>query len=331
MTRELLIFRHGKSERGLPSDDYRRPLKDRGKRAAQRAGVWLARQGLIPDQVISSPAERALVTAQKACKAMGLYAGKIDRDKRVYAADLKDLLEVLAECPNTSRRVMLVGHNPGLKDLLVYLSDEELPVTGKGKLLPTAAIARLMMPEQWTDLSNGCASLMTLMRPDQLPKKFPFPDHTGKVLRDRPAYYYTQSSVIPYRVQDADVEILVILSSQKKHFVVPKGIKDPGLSPQNSAAKEAWEEAGVKGRVMDPAIGSYRYEKWGAVCTVDVYAMEVTDVVREHEWLESHRGREWVSPEEAAKRLKQKELVPMVLALAEKLRAAAGSVNGAPS
>jgi phosphohistidine phosphatase len=321
MTRELLIFRHGKSDRSVKSDDFHRPLKDRGKRAAQRAGVWLAQQGLVPDQVISSPAERALVSAEKACKAMGLYAGKISRDKRVYAADLSTLLEVLAECPDSSRRVMLAGHNPGLEDLLSYLADGELPVADNGKLLPTAAIARLIMPEQWVGLSEGCASLVALMRPDQLPEKFPFPDHTGRVRRDRPAYYYTQSSVIPYRMRNGNPEILVILSSQKKHFVVPKGIKDPGLSPQDSAAKEAWEEAGVEGRVLDTALGCYRYEKWGSECTVDVYAMEVTDVVPEHEWQESHRGREWVSPEEAAKRLKQKALVPMVRALAEKLHA----------
>lgn len=322
MTRELLIFRHGKSDSGVKGDKYHRPLKDSGKRDAQRAGVWLAQQGLVPDQVISSPAERALVSAEKACKAMGLYTGKISRDRRIYAADLRTLLEVLGECPDTSRRVMLVGHNPGLKDLLIHLSDGELPVADKDKLLPTAAIARLIMPEQWTDLPEGCASLMTLMRPDQLPKKFPFPDHAGTVLRDRPAYYYTQSSVIPYRMRNGKPEILVILSSQKKHFVVPKGIKDPGLSPQDSAAKEAWEEAGVEGTVMDSALGSYRYEKWGSLCTVDVYAMEVTTVIAEHEWQESHRGREWVSPEEAAERLKQKALVPMVLALAEKLRSA---------
>ena len=320
MTRELLIFRHGKSDPRVRSDDYHRPLKDRGKRAAQRAGVWLAQQGLVPDHVISSPAERALVTAEKACKAMGLYAGQINEDKRVYAADLDALLELLGECSDSSRRVMLVGHNPGLEELLIYLTGGEVSVADDGKLLPTAAIARLTMPEKWVGLSEGCASLIALTRPDQLAGKFPFPDHTGTELRDRPAYYYTQSSVIPYRLRNGRLEILVILSSQKKHFVVPKGIKDPGLSPQDSAAKEAREEAGVDGRVLDPAIGSYRYEKWGSLCTVDVYAMEVTAVVPEHEWEESHRGREWVSPEEAVKRLKQKALAPMVLDLAEQLR-----------
>ncbi len=321
MPRELLIFRHGKADSRVRDDDFHRALKDAGKRAAQRVGVWLAEQDLVPDCVISSPAERALVTAQKACTAMGRYAGDIMRDERVYEADLHGLLGVLGECPDSGRRVMLVGHNPGLEDLLSYLVGGEPAATDDGKLLPTAALARLGMPQQWAGLSAGCARLISLIRPEQLPKKFPFPDHTGTELRDRPAYYYTQSSVIPYRMQDGEPEILVILSSQKKHFVVPKGIKDPGLSPQASAAKEAWEEAGVEGKVLDNAIGSYDYQKWGARCRVDVYAMEVTGLVPEQEWEESHRGREWVSPEEAVQRLRQEALGPMVLALAKKLRA----------
>lgn len=321
MSRELLILRHGKADKQARRDDFHRPLHDKGKRAAQRAGVWLARHDLAPDYIISSPAERALVSAQKASKAMGRYAGEVRPDKRLYDADLKTLLGVLGECPDSSTRVLLVGHNPGLEHLLRQLVEGELPYTENGKLLSPGALARLVMPTHWAEMPAGCASLVELIRPEQLPEKFPFPDHGGTELRDRPAYYYTQSSVIPYRIRDGKPEILVILSSQKKHFVVPKGIKEPALSPQQSAAKEACEEAGAEGRVLDSPIGSYIYDKWGARCHVDVYAMEVTKLVPENEWEESHRGREWVSPEEAAQRLKQGELGPMVLALAENLRA----------
>jgi phosphohistidine phosphatase len=67
MTRELLLLRHGKSDWSTGVDDYHRPLKDRGKRDAQRIGVWLAQQKMIPDLIVTSSAERALVTAQKAC------------------------------------------------------------------------------------------------------------------------------------------------------------------------------------------------------------------------------------------------------------------------
>jgi phosphohistidine phosphatase len=319
MTRELLLLRHGKSDWDSGDDDFNRPLKDRGKRGAQRIGVWLAQQHLTPDLVVASPAERALVTAQKTCKAMGNGDEGIQRDKRIYAAEIDDLLAVLGDCPQDAGRVMLVGHNPGLEELLVWLANEVVPVPEDGKLLPTATLARLQMPVDWRALVAGCARLDSITRSGTLPKKFPYPTPDGKELRDRPAYYYTQSSVIPYRVRDGKAEILVIASSKKHHLVVPKGIKDPGLSPQASAAKEALEEAGIEGEVAETALGSYSCEKWGATCTVVVYPMKVTRLIVEEKWQENHRGRQWVSPEKAIRELKQKELGPLVAKLAAML------------
>ena len=312
MTRELLLLRHGKSDWGTGVDDFHRPLKDRGKRGAQRIGVWLAQQKMVPDHIVTSSAERALVTAQKACKAMGNGAAGIRRDKRIYAAGIDELLAVLGDCPESAGRVMLVGHNPGLEELLVWLAGGAVPVPDNGKLLPTAALARLQMPADWRALVAGCARLDSITRQNTLPEKFPYPGPDGTERRDRPAYYYTQSSVIPYRVRDGKPEILVIASSKKHHLVVPKGIKDPGLSPQESAAKEALEEAGIEGEVAATALGSYTCEKWGATCTVAVYPMKVTRVIPDEEWEESHRGREWVTPGQAARQLKQEELRPLV-------------------
>jgi phosphohistidine phosphatase len=315
MTRELLLLRHGKSDWSTGVDDYHRPLKDRGKRDAQRIGVWLAQQKMIPDLIVTSSAERALVTAQKACKAMGDGDQGIRSDKRIYAAGLDELIEVLGDCPQDAGRVMLVGHNPGLEGLLDWLACEAVPVPDDGKLLPTATLARLQMPADWQVLTAGCARLDSITRPGTLPKKFPYPAPDGKEQRDRPAYYYSQSSVIPYRVRDGKPEILVIASSKKHHLVVPKGIKDPGLSPRESAAKEALEEAGIEGEIAETALGSYSCEKWGATCTVEVYPMTVTRVIPEEEWEESHRGREWVTPDMAVRGLKQKELRPLVTKL----------------
>ncbi|MEN8106613.1 MAG: histidine phosphatase family protein [Pseudomonadota bacterium] len=319
MTRELLLLRHGKSDWNTGVDDYHRPLKDRGKRGAQRIGVWLAQQKMVPDLIVTSSAERALVTAQKACKAMGRGDEGIQQDKRIYAADIDELLAVLGDCPDTAGRVMLVGHNPGLEELLVWLASAAVPAPEDGKLLPTATLARLKMPADWRALIAGCARLDSITRPETLPKKFPYPAPDGKDWRDRPAYYYTQSSVIPYRMRDGKPEILVIASSKQHHLVVPKGIKDPGLSPQESAAKEAMEEAGIEGEVADTALGSYTCEKWGATCTVAVYPMKVTRVIPDEEWEERHRGRQWVSPEKAASQLKQEELRPLVIKLAAML------------
>ena len=315
MTRELLLLRHGKALKLNQGSDFNRPISDPGKRAAQRMATWIWRNDLMPDYVISSPAARALETARKACKAMGMGPQGIVEDQRIYAATTSDLLRVLGEVPQTARRVLLVGHNPGLRKLLSYLDGEN------GGRLPKAALAQLELPNNWLELPPGCGRSLTLIRPSDLPEKFPFPGPHDTELRDRPAYYYRQSGVIPWRLQDGEPEIMVILSSKKKHRVVPKGIKEPGLTPRESAAEEAREEAGVEGIVGVEALGSYVYEKWGATATCHVYPMEVTRELPHDEWEESHRERSWVTPEQAVAQLKQPALGPMVEALATSLRA----------
>ncbi|MEN8179756.1 MAG: histidine phosphatase family protein [Pseudomonadota bacterium] len=320
MARELLILRHGKSDWSEDADDFHRPLKDRGKRAAQRTGVWLEQQGLLPDYIISSPAVRALETARKISKAMGMDSRQIKQEQAIYAASLSELLGVLGNCPKKAGRVMIVGHNPGFENLLTHLSKTRIPLPKDANLLPTATLARLKLPDDWRGLKAGCGELQSITRPKNLPKIFPFPDFKGEEQRDRPAYYYTQSSVIPYRMQGDQPEILVVMSSQNKHWVVPKGISDPGMTLQESAAKEALEEAGIEGEVESLPLGSYTCEKWGAECTVHVYPMIVTHVLDESVWEERHRGREWLSPDQAMKKVRQTKLKPMIEALVKQLK-----------
>jgi phosphohistidine phosphatase len=139
----------------------------------------------------------------------------------------------------------------------------------------------------------------------------------GREKRDRPAYYYNQSSVIPYRMNDGKVEVLIVRSSKNKHWVVPKGIHEPGLTATESAAREAKEEAGVEGKVHKKRIGRYRYIKWGATCIVDVHAMKVEYEIPEIEWEESHRTRQWVIASKAAEMVRQEELRPMIISLSQ--------------
>lgn len=171
MTRELLILRHGKSDWNANTDDFHRPLKKRGKRGAQRIASWLKDQGLVPDHIVSSPAVRALATALKACEAMGLGGDRVRRDPRIYLATHQELLEVLSACPPEAERVMLVGHNPGLEELLEFLADRPPPASDDGKMLPTAALARMAMPEAWRSLGAGCATVLDLVRPASLPSE----------------------------------------------------------------------------------------------------------------------------------------------------------------
>jgi phosphohistidine phosphatase len=168
MSRELLIVRHGKSDWSVEASDIDRPLKKRGKKAATRLGKWLRQQHIQPDVIISSPATRAITTARLVCEA--IRVDHIVEDERIYETSLSDLLLVLADIPAEKSRAMLVGHNPGLESLLLYLVEEEIPIPPDGKLLPTASMARLMMPEDWQKLPSGCAHLIEITRARDLPE-----------------------------------------------------------------------------------------------------------------------------------------------------------------
>jgi phosphohistidine phosphatase len=169
MPRELLILRHAKSDWDSGAAiDFDRPLSRRGKGDAPKVGAWLYREGLVPDYVVSSPAERARQTAVKVCKGLELAKKRIVWDPELYEAGVPALLDCLSRCPADVSTVLLIGHNPGLESLLAHLVGDELEFPADGKLLPTAAIARLEMPEDWSNLAAGCAQLVSVTRPKSL-------------------------------------------------------------------------------------------------------------------------------------------------------------------
>lgn len=138
-------------------------------------------------------------------------------------------------------------------------------------------------------------------------------------MRTKPAWWYRQSGVVPVRVSPEGPEVLVVTSRRKKRWIVPKGIVEPDLSPAASAAKEAWEEAGVRGRVLGAALGAYEYEKWGGTCTVEVFLMRVDEVAGV--WPEADRSRQWLTVEGAAGVLREPELAALVRRVPDALAA----------
>ncbi|MBT3359775.1 MAG: NUDIX hydrolase [Rhodospirillales bacterium] len=139
--------------------------------------------------------------------------------------------------------------------------------------------------------------------------------------RKHPDYYYRQSAVVPFRFRWNGPEILLITSRKKKRWIVPKGVVEPDLSPQDSALMEAFEEAGLRGRVVGPALGRYTYEKWGGVCTVEVFPMRVTETLAQ--WPEREvRTRRWLPPLSAARRADDAKVAAMIRKLAARLGAA---------
>ncbi len=145
----LLILRHAKSswkQEGLT--DHDRPLNKRGKRDAPRMGKWLRESNLAPDLIISSTAKRARKTASKVAKKCE-YQGVIELTGELYLAPPQNYLRVLRNVPDDYGRVMVVGHNPGLEELLSVL-------TGTQTHLPTAALAQVDLPiDRWQELDGA--------------------------------------------------------------------------------------------------------------------------------------------------------------------------------
>ncbi len=129
----------------------------------------------------------------------------------------------------------------------------------------------------------------------------------------KPDSWYRQSGVIALRLRDGKPRVLLVTSFGGKRWVVPKGIVEQGLSPALSAAKEAWEEAGVTGAVSRRMVGRYAYEKWNGVCRVLIYRLDVEKVHRF--WPEGElRRRKWFSPAKAAERVGSPALARLILA-----------------
>jgi phosphohistidine phosphatase len=167
MARELWLMRHGKAKRFEGLEDYDRPLKKSGKRASKLVGEWLNSNGLRPDLVISSPAARALSTALVVCGVVGIDPLQVKQEKRLYDEGLVRVKAVLADCPATFRRVLVVGHNPELEELFTYLARSGT-VPDRPKLLPTGALVRLGMPDDWSKLAMHCAEALSITYPKSL-------------------------------------------------------------------------------------------------------------------------------------------------------------------
>lgn len=167
--RVLLIMRHAKSSWEDPIlADHDRPLKKRGKRDALKMGTFLLENHLNPDLVLCSTARRARQTARRTCGVLGISKNAVRQIQSLYGAGLMSLLEVLGDIPETARRVLLVGHNPGLEDLTRFLGGDQVIMPEDGKLLTTAALAHFEMPESWINLERGGACLKTIVRPKTL-------------------------------------------------------------------------------------------------------------------------------------------------------------------
>jgi phosphohistidine phosphatase len=133
-----------------------------------------------------------------------------------------------------------------------------------------------------------------------------------------PSWYYAQSAAVPYRVVGDATQVLLITSRRGKRWTVPKGVIEPSLTAATSAAKEAFEEAGIRGDIGSAPLGTFEYEKWDGRCHVEVYPLLVREVFEV--WPESdRRKRRWQAIDEAIAEVEWEGLQQMLRALAQRL------------
>lgn len=159
----LLILRHAKSDWGderLP--DHDRPLNSRGRADAPRMGQLIREQDLVPELILSSTARRAHHTAQLVANACG-YEGEILASREMYHADPENYVEAIRQRAGDKNIVMVVGHNPGMEELVEVLTKESVTMA-------TANLAQVTLQIQsWRELGGHTrGKLMNFWRPREL-------------------------------------------------------------------------------------------------------------------------------------------------------------------
>jgi phosphohistidine phosphatase len=145
----LLLLRHAKSSwKDQALHDHDRPLNKRGKKDAPRVGVYIKEKDLVPDLIISSTARRTRDTAQAVAEESG-FPGDVELYQDLYLSDTACYLDILSSLPDTSNRVLVVGHNPDLEELLTLLTDVS-------QHMATATLAQVDLPiSSWGELNEA--------------------------------------------------------------------------------------------------------------------------------------------------------------------------------
>ena len=153
----LILLRHAKSDWSGAEDDVDRPLAGRGLRQAPDVGRWLRRNIPRIDRAVVSPASRARGTWNLASRELDDQPPTVI-DDRAYAASAGELLGVVRGLPDDVTTAVLVGHNPGIEDLVSLL-------TGEGVMMPTSALAVIAVEGSWSAAGDTTSVLRASGRP----------------------------------------------------------------------------------------------------------------------------------------------------------------------
>jgi phosphohistidine phosphatase len=153
----LIVVRHAKAASPPGTPDVERPLTDRGRRDAAKAGDELRAAGLVPDRVVCSPALRTRQTLDGL--ALNALDTPVDVESVVYDNGADAIIDLLRELPGDAEVVLIVGHNPSMHQLVLDLTGA--PDQG----FPTSATAVIEVDGGWRDLWPGMGRLRSLWTP----------------------------------------------------------------------------------------------------------------------------------------------------------------------
>lgn len=161
MDKHLFIIRHAKSDWSFEVGDFDRPLNARGFNDAPFMAQRLAGHRMQPGLLVSSPAKRALTTAQIFAAHLHVSVKDIQVDERIYEADTGSLLHVINEIDNRYDHAALFGHNPGLTSLVNNLANEYIAN------MPTCSIAHIHFEhiQDWASVSGGLGQMVWFAYP----------------------------------------------------------------------------------------------------------------------------------------------------------------------
>ena len=160
----LFLLRHAKSswkDETLP--DFERPLNSRGVRTTKLLSQIFTSDKVKPDLILSSCAVRARETIERVLE-FGKVRSELRFDERIYDASIDRLLEVVHQIDKSARSVMIVGHNPGLEELITAL-------TGQSEIMPTGTLAKITFDSSsWSNVGTQLGTIEWLRKPKELEK-----------------------------------------------------------------------------------------------------------------------------------------------------------------
>ena len=160
--KSIILFRHGKPEKGSFSRDHDRPLASAGISDAKKMGLYITRINELPDLVISSTAMRAKMTAETAMDE-GKWPSVLELNANIYRGDSLFILKIINKQKNSLSSICLVGHEPTFSTFIARST------AGVYRRFPKASLAKIDFEvEKWKDILMGLGRLVWFIQPEEL-------------------------------------------------------------------------------------------------------------------------------------------------------------------